>query len=335
MSRVKNEHFVPQSYLKFFANLRNTKKNIYQTIVFDKVNNTFYSQNVDKVAAEGKFFHFPEEINVDANIKEMIKYMNDNQFIEKMFSQDVEIPFKKHLDEVRFLYNVLQNPIGVRAINDDQKINLSVLIAIQMLRTKSFREQTSQAQNKIAQSLVDIFMEKEDPNYQIGDVKAKFGEKSSMALQASMLFDEDVLNSFAESLYNHIWLIYVNKTSEPFITSDNPVVKIPHKQSDYMSYGGIKSEGIEILFPISTKLVIGMYERKYHKQLEVLENTFAGPLEKENVDYCNSIQILQANRQVFSNNRNFEVLLNKLRKKYPDLLEIKPQLEVFHNGKVY
>lgn len=72
--------------------------------------------------------------------------------------------------------------------------------------------------------------------------------------------DEEMAVHMAEILNSHIWVMYLNKTEQPFYTSDNPVANIPHKFDEYMSYGGLQSEGIEIVFPITPKLMLAMYD---------------------------------------------------------------------------
>ncbi|WP_342601587.1 DUF4238 domain-containing protein [Peribacillus sp. FSL E2-0159] len=72
MSKVKNEHYVPQSYLKAFANKKE------QIFVYDKIKKCSYVNKVSQVATEGKYFDIP--LNKDVIIPEIEK-MNDEQLI--------------------------------------------------------------------------------------------------------------------------------------------------------------------------------------------------------------------------------------------------------------
>lgn len=95
----------------------------------------------------------------------------------------------------------------------------------------------------------------------------------------NMILNDDATMRFAETLYNHLWVIYVNKTETSFYTSDNPVATIPHKFHKYMSYSGFNSDGIEIVFPISPTLLLGMYDKKHIISMQKIEVML--PLQKK------------------------------------------------------
>ncbi|PEJ11504.1 hypothetical protein CN684_00635 [Bacillus wiedmannii] len=107
MGRVKNEHYVPQSYLRAFANKKE------QLFVYDKVKKTYYISKVDKVAAEGKYFDLPLPEGV--SIPEVEK-MNEEQLIEKHFAEKIEGPYKRYLNQIRTRYVMTVKPEGKTAI---------------------------------------------------------------------------------------------------------------------------------------------------------------------------------------------------------------------------
>lgn len=61
-----------------------------------------------------------------------------------------------------------------------------------------------------------------------------------------------------ESLSRHIWYVGVNLTQIPLYTSDNPIVKCPNKLENGKSHFGLASEGIEIIYPITSRLALIM-----------------------------------------------------------------------------
>lgn len=325
MGRVKNEHYVPQSYLRSFANKKE------QIFVYDKVKKASYINKVSQVASEGKYFDIP--LHDGHNVPEIEK-MNKEQTIEKYFSEDIEGPYKKYLDMIRTRYLMTFNPDRKVAITKEEKKHLSYLIAIQMLRTKKYRDDVGAMDSKISQMLVDLIGEKEIPNYESGDVTVNVPEVNKKLMQVSMLFDPETIGSFAKELYKHFWFVLVNNTEQPFYTSDNPVVKHAHKKDEFISYGGLASEGVEIALPLTSNLILVMFERSFHSELLPLENKFAHISSEEHVDFYNYLQVSQSNRQIYCLTNKFD-LIEQIKKEQPETLEVRDILEIHHNGKVY
>ncbi|MED3681835.1 DUF4238 domain-containing protein [Bacillus thuringiensis] len=325
MGRVKNEHYVPQLYLKAFANEKN------QLFVYDKVKKTCYINNIDKVAAEGKYFDMP--LPDGANIPEIEK-MNKEQLIEKHFSEKIEGPYKRYLNQIRTRYVMTVKPEGKTAITGEEKGHLSYLIAVQMLRTKKYREDMGALENKLAQLLADDMLKRKFPDYENGKVQIKASEINKKITQASMLFDNERVETFAKHLYKHCWYVCINNTEQPFYTSDNPVVRHAHKEDVLMSYGGIASEGIEIVLPLSSKLMLVMVERSYHSHLLPIENQFFELDDVENIIFYNYLQIVQSHRQIFCLENKFD-LIEQIKSERPELLEVRNNVEIRHNGEVY
>ena len=108
--------------------------------------------------------------------------------------------------------------------------------------------------------------------------------------------------TFAGILQNHIWLIGINDTIKPLLTSDNPVTKY-----SYQCFSGIFSEGIEIAFPINSRITLIMRDRqKFYRYLNQDCKLF--PLTISDVEHYNKLQIYNSNRFVFSSDNCFEIV---------------------------
>ncbi|GAB6496563.1 hypothetical protein OA45_00064 [Bacillus sp. UMTAT18] len=325
MGRVKNEHYVPQSYLKAFAN------NKEQLFVYDKIKKTSYINKVNKVAAEGKFFDLPLPEGV--SIPEVEK-MNKEQLIEKHFAEDIEGPYKNYLNQIRTRYVMTVEPKGKVAITEEEKTELAYLITVQMLRTKQHRENVGAMQSKFLQALIDGELTRKSADYEHGEVKVKVPEVNTKILQASMLFKPETTTAFAKELEKHCWFVLVNNTEQPFYTSDNPVVRYAHKRDELRSYGGIASEGVEIALPISSKLMLVMMERSYHSHWLPTENKFFTVDVVKIVDFYNSLQVVHSHRQIFCSENKFK-LVEQIKEERPEVLDSRDNVEVYANGKVY
>lgn len=125
-----------------------------------------------------------------------------------------------------------------------------------------------------------------------------------------------MVSDVAVRLRSKIWVIGYNKTDNPFITSDNPVVKYGHS-----GFNGINSKGIEIAFPISPKLILILADIEKFGRLLPFHNHFV-EIPAEEVHYYNSLQVIQSYRYVFSKQDAWE-FAEKILKDNPKLKDIK------------
>lgn len=340
MGKVKNQHYVPRSYLKYFANEKE------QLWAYDKEKNAVFRSNIVNVASQKYFYDIPfneifqilPEREKEKLKKEISKlgfeikedwYKPLEQAIESFFSEDIEGPYKRYLDNIRSRYTLSPNPIFSEALTLDERHHLAILIAYQIVRPKEFRESLMESQKGILQALVDRLSKMEDNNYEYGSLTIERQYEFPSLDHAEFILGDFPIK-LAQSLVNHIWLVGVNQTETPFYTSDNPVVKVPHKKHPIMSYEGYNSEGIEIAFPISNNLILIMYERTFHEYLLDLDTCFIPIKDTQNVIYYNSLQVLQSYRQVYCNDKKFE-LIKEMRRESGSLKRTSKKVKV--NGR--
>lgn len=324
LGKVKNQHYVPRSYLKYFANKKE------QLWVYDKETNAVFQSNIVNIASQRYFYDIPfEEIlqvlpedEKKKLEKELSKldfqttedwYTSIEQEIERFFSEDIEGPYKIFLDNIRSRYTLKPNPIFTEALTSEERLHLAILIAYQIVRSKEFRESLMESQKGTLQALVDRLAKMEDKDYEYGSLIVE-REHEFPSLDHAQFILGDFPIKLARSLINHIWVVGINQTESPFYTSDNPVVKVSHKKHPIISYEGYNSEGIEIAFPISKNLILIMYERTFHKAFLDWDAYFVPIRDKQNVTYYNSLQVLQSNRQIYCYDNKFD-LIKEMRRK--------------------
>lgn len=221
--------------------------------------------------------------------------MDDKKHIEK---------FYKQLEDIYSL--LLENIISksycgnswVMNFSKEEKGVLSYFVAIQIIRTKTFRENIGEMIEKFFQTLAyrSQMFDKDAISKESFEVSA---DNDFVKLQhSSMILDSDMAIEIAELLYKHIWVVYVNKTNNPFYTSDDPVARIPHKHSKNMSYSRLSSEGIEIVFPISPNLLLAMYDAKIFFSC-FTDRHFITINRKDIIDYFNQAQVDNSYRCFF------------------------------------
>ena len=341
MADTKKEHYVPRCYLKNFVGENDRIQ------VFDKYKMQIRPQKIMDVAMENYFY----DIKFDELIKKAESDESQNIKIDLMeivgtddWNQVLEVLDEKHLEKEFFcniesVYSQLLQTLIEKSYNGNEwviencfmcseieKELMSLFVAIQVIRTKTFRDTLAETIEKTHQVLA-YKMQMNDENALPKDAFEVEANKDFVKLQHSnMILNEEMTVHIAEILNNHIWVMYVNKTECPFFTSDNPVANIPHKFDKYMSYGGLKSEGIEIVFPITPKLMLAMYDENTYKNLFV-DRKFIALTSTEEIDAYNRVQVINSNRCVFSSISNFEIA-EQYCKKHPEMQKYYPRVEV-------
>ena len=156
MADTKKEHYVPRCYLKNFENEQE------RINVFDKFKLQLRNQRIIEVAMENYFYDINfdkmmELVKVDRidKVKEDILTITgaqDWETVRKLMGNDKYIE-KEFFAKQESLYNILLNRIiekshkgnqwvidNCSCCSDDEKLFLSCFIAIQIIRTKTFRE---------------------------------------------------------------------------------------------------------------------------------------------------------------------------------------------------
>lgn len=339
MADTKKEHYVPQCYLQNFVSENGRIQ------VFDKVLLQERAQLTSEVAMENYFYDIDltsllKQTNEEKVKKDIMKMVgvsdwneiqpifSDKKYIEQRYLCPIESVYSQLIREIiNKSHNgntwVLQNCF---ALSQEEKDLMSVFIALQSIRTKAFRETIGETIEKLYQVLPSKLQKNKD--FALPENVVIEANKDFVKLQhSSMLLNPETILEFGEILNQHIWVMYVNQTDLPFYTSDTPVFTIPHKIDKYMSHSGYSSKGVEVVFPISPKLMIAMYERTHHSLIAPLERKYIPITDKSKVEAYNGLQVAHSYRCVYSNKNNFDIA-KKLCEENPKFRETKNRVTV-------
>lgn len=282
--RVKTQHYVPRSYLRYFT--RNRKR----LFVFDKRDRRKFETGVDSIAAEKYFYDLPGE---------------SEQALEHALANLVDGNYSRWADDVLNTIN------SGKRINYKQKENLAFFIALQALRTRWLRNATIGVLNQIKEVFSHLSRKHEQeqgiqlrPDASLSALLSTDKEGTAKLDQIASLKNPDTVRNTVGILLDHIWIVGINKTDRPFYTSDNPVVRWAHKSHPVKSHSGLRSEGIEIAFPLTPKCILALLERTFHTDLEALD-CGSMPIDENGVGYYNGLQVLDSHRWIFSLSNDF------------------------------
>ena len=271
--KTKKQHYVPQCYLNAWAMVDKPK----QIYVYDKVKDSYRENAIEDVASERFFYDVnPNDVFTD----EVLDFLRDRGIVwetgEK--SQGIEHAFSELVEDS---YSPLLKKIIEKAdnatpwyisncyfISEAEKIELSIFLAIQFLRTKAVRNTILDASDCLNQALEDMGA----PSETLKQFTVDKGEAKIVHTQ--ILLSSKELTNVTTTLANHIWILGINRTQKKLFTSDNPIVTYGHSINPYLPTNGIAAQGVEVVFPISPSIALIMFEKTYHKDLIRYERRF-------------------------------------------------------------
>lgn len=213
-------------------------------------------------------------------------------------------------------------------------------MAIQFVRTKDYREHYRDGVLKLREALTNRGFTDDVLEH------PEFCEPSDKEVKEySLKAIHDAL-SIAPHFYKKDWTIQKTSSEARFYISDHPIsLKNFYPNTGVMSNVGLAVEGIEVYFPISSSLSLGMYcptllQKFKHELLNAKAKLVLSPnadlsiepinniekliscfetgskilLGRENVVHLNSLQVMNDNRFVYSSNDDFELVEDMLEK---------------------
>jgi hypothetical protein len=303
MQKAKRQHTVPRCYLARFC------KDGQRLYAFDKTDQRSFLTSVMNVAQERYFYDMPADLVAKAFPGQEI----DVQFVEKSFAQTEGLG-NSLLKEV--LEYVERKGVMARA----HRLSLAPYIIVQWLRTRLHRDLLLEMKEKLINGIKDELMRKNFPEVpQDQYPSVEFDKRFLPVFHAQQFFDEDEVVELAAILNRHIWFVGLNRTIQPYYTSDHPVVKKANCHHPRQSFNGLRSPGIEIAFPLSSRHILVMLERSHFRKLERLDGG-AFPMDAFGVEHFNCLQVMKSHRQVYCESDQFEQAEGVCRR-HPEMCE--------------
>ena len=271
---TKPSHTVPVAYLANFGIAGNKKRD---SMVY------FYNVQ-DNKTDKAKVGKFPT-INHFYDIKEL---GGQKQIIEKFFGDKIE-------GELATLLRVLLDTIIIDPRHRDcsslqiEKEQLSAQFALLITRTEAFRDYYKD----IYQQIKDGFPYADIPQYSKTDFQR---------IHTSEILDFGMSNFYANLFSDWHWAFIINHTELPFITSDNPVIRIDHSKITNEPISAASPEATYFV-PLSPTVAVEIF----HKDILKNDLAFFDIYQIKNIASYNKEIIKNCSRFLFSN-KSFEAL---------------------------
>jgi len=281
MTKPKKQHYVPQFHLRNFATGKKKKARLW---VLDKLNASVFQASVRDVGHENKFYEYSDELGSICLEGLMEKLDSKASNIIKGILEKSSLPLVA-----------------------EDSIWLSYYVAAQMIRTPTVRKDMDNFRAMILEKWGSEIV------YD-GDSKPVAEYTSEDSKLSSLGLIKRSVPELAKLLQEKVWILCQSAASSPYVIADNPVAKHNMVERKHRGNLGLKNEGIEIYLPLSPQISIqlicpklaaaalmspdltGRYADAMHK-MKVLS------LKPENVEFLNSLQVIWAERFVYSQKR--------------------------------
>lgn len=329
--KTKKQHYLPQFYLKSWE--LSDKHQIY---VYDKELDSFRINNIKDVASERYFYDFKlndflpnEELQMLHNYGYDVDVNKELQLLEHAFSAELEAPASFLIEKILGGAKTA-TPWHINNcffISEQEKNDLSAFLSFQFIRIKHVRDAIMDGSDCLVQILTNIGASQETID------KFTISKEQAKRIHLSMILDKPHLSELVESFNRLTWMLGINKTNKPFLTSDHPIGTYGHIKHQCVPMNGILSKGVEVFFPLSPNAILLMVDGDYHTILKSKERRYITIETEDEVDFYNSNLALQARRFVFSLESEMPLVI-AMKKRNPDIFR-QPQAQLKWGDSIY
>lgn len=321
--KKKNQHTVPQCYLKPWC-IDNTE----QMNVYDKKQQKQRINSIRDVTTERYFYDIKlskyitdEEVDPES--------LDDVQYIEDFFANNVEGHFKTLLD------NLIERALSMNRweikncffISEENKAKFSVMLSLQHNRGKAVRNSIADSSDCLCQALKDMGVPAEDIQ------KYTVTEDDLHLIHGEIILSEEETIKLSHIFDNHIWVLLINKSDQLFYTSDTPIGTKAHIENRFMPMNGLVSAGVEVFFPLSPNLILLLFERTHHKSMSKYDRKALEITDNRIVREYNLRCVVNSEREVYAKDGDFKLIDDMLLEE-PDILS-QPRSTMSWGGKTY
>ncbi len=274
----KKHHYVPQFLLRRFSH--DGGKSIH---AYDTRDKTHFATSIENIAHQNHFHEFDSGEHV----------VSIEQWVADV--ESLVAPSVAHLLARDTLANI--EPMDVAAICH--------LASLQFVRTTAFRNR--------AQSAADIMATA------IARTMASVGLESSLLPSSIRLVGNELREfacrqilaapqHYAEHFATKPWVLLATTADRPFLIGDNPLAL--HNSRRFPLHGniGLAVPGIELYLPLSPERTLCILCQSHMKHSVLKQHADQGnplPLSADDVDAINAVQVVTAERFVFSSKADF------------------------------
>ncbi|MBS1701762.1 MAG: DUF4238 domain-containing protein [Armatimonadetes bacterium] len=285
IQKTVKQHYVPRLYLR---NFKNPDGKLW---VYNKATGFILHSGESKVAFENGFYDLVDG-SLEGGAAEDWNEKDRGERAMSRFDLELDRVLKLLLSEGQFV-----------GIKNDIRNATAFAMAIQHMRTASFRDRMDQVANESMSKLSQSFIELNFPGQGHLAPTVELTDAFLRQEHINTILDYDHWRLFGDAIATHRWAFCIAPPGSSFITSDEPVSMRFHFAGQGPDFGGIKSKGVEIVYPLNIRFALVTREAS----LPPLPCSEAMPVQVEPdfVDYCNNLVAANSHRFIFGSSDDF------------------------------
>lgn len=296
------QHYIPQCYLRRFSN---NERSIY---TYDKMLSKSYTAPLMSVCCEDDLYSISDEF-IKKSQSEGKTNINRLSIEHNFFANDVEPLFSNILKVIDDIKNEWLAGKNHYKLQYDEKKELALHIVMQYFRHPHIKKNAVDNYLRLERAEIDMVKEM---------LSAKTGrdEYRNMdidvtceppVLHANLTYmNDEVLMDCAEAIASNIFVFWISHGND-FYMSDFPIIISPHIPDAQSCYMGLSQKGGELTIPLSSDLVLSIYDVDYFNKIKDRDGCFIEASDKE-IRRQNYLRYIYATRHVFSLKNDFKLI---------------------------
>ena len=283
-----NQHFVPVCYLRNFSPELEQKKKNPKVWAYDKFSNSSKFIGAKNICYSHKLY------SINSTSESLIT--NDIKDKETIFESHYLHDFEQEYSPK--LKNTIVS-IKERKFGGEDKMNISVFIALQYLRDPIFKF-LCDGNDKVP------YLTLPDEYKQLSSDRPKLLDDPSMRHFMYAYGNKTVISPLVRTLSLSEWTIHYND-NDVFFTSDNPVCLAVDKNKTAKDSENINTQKLNILFPLSKNILLQIRQEIQIDSVFFIENT-----PQWQIDNFNFVQAFFAKKYIVSPTDTFTSIISRL-----------------------
>jgi hypothetical protein len=252
MNKKKKQHYVPRFILRNFAS------SAEKLAVYRKSSRSVFGGNVNDYGHENYFYELPDpDGTFSAEERQAVE-----DWLEGIDTRASSV--------INRLIRYMEWPCWVSAdgvpdyrLSEGEKLELSIFIVVQSLRTPEHRESNRQMHYLMSKAsarmmaAIDPRLPKDIRERLSNSIDVEMHPDFVKALQLRDLLNEQLVTGLVNLCMHKRWFIGINTSDELLYLPDHPVLRIYHRE-DAPGYGGWTAPGLEIALPLSPRLILSL-----------------------------------------------------------------------------
>lgn len=276
---IKN-HFLPKSYLQLFESKNGT------ILFYDKKTNEVHKATKNSIGFEKNIYNTKDKLG--------------EKSYETFYKEFVDDTYSKIIKEIiaRANLKITERPLASPIL----KNNIAKIIITQISRVPDMIYLMKDSYTETLEN-IDNQLSTSEELKKYSDIIQKYNDDAYYKdIVLGIMTDETRIYKFCNEILSKTWILFHNKSSIKFLTSDNPIVRYNYTTKNLRN--GIARHDVLIGFPLTPEYYLVILPNSYLLggiQLEADKCFIIGNESLSTINLWNGLQISNSTRFIYGN----------------------------------